>query len=350
MFYWMKRDSGGSEALDGLANMSKSEILRGIVTEKLTTAAQEILAVVERTVAGYEEEAAGFRREIDRQRKQLEVILQPRVTLEKTVLIQDEAGQDVVVLSEEDTQKTGLEDTGSLSMWWDGEEDEEQQLSEHLTTPSSRRRKEDLKDPDFQITPRVSSGRRKPGRPRLSDSQNHLDLKIRILENSQIDVLSNRVFPNSPLKDLRCPRGLQEADFLDLLRSTFPQLVDQEPLEFFTSDRSRRLLPLSVTTLTPEEICRSVRLSGAGKSALYIRQKTAGDPQSSDDVNLLQRGDVSPSTSAHQASTRVLSERRKRGRPRLGEEPTHHRLRVCLLEDSPSDVLSKGETSRWRSE
>ncbi|XP_065806646.1 zinc finger and SCAN domain-containing protein 2-like [Labrus bergylta] len=350
MFYWMKRDSGGPEALGGLGNMSKSEILRGIVTEKLTTAAQEILAVVERTVAGYEEEAAGFRREIDRQRKQLEVILQPRVTLEKTVLIQDEAGQDVVVLSEEeeDTQKTGLEDTGSLSMWWDGEEDEgeEQQLSEHLTTPSSRRRKEDLKDPDFQITQRVRSGRRKPGRPRLSDSQNHLDLKIRILENSQIDVLSNRVFPNCPLKDLRCPRGLQEADFLDLLRSTFPQLVDQEPLEFFTSDRSRRLLPLSVTTLTPEEICRSVRLSGAGKSALYIRQKTAGDPQSSDDVNLPQRGYVSPSTSAHQASTRVLSERRKRGRPRLGEEPTHHRLRVCLLEDSPSDVLSKEDMTK----
>ncbi|KAM6960268.1 uncharacterized protein LKV04_021817 [Tautogolabrus adspersus] len=237
-------------------------------------------------------------------------------------------------------------------MWWDDEEDgdgdEEQQLSENLTTPSSRRRKEDLRDPDFQITPRVRSGRRKPGRPRLSDSQNHLDLKIRILRSSQTDVLSNRVFPNCPLQDLRCPRGMQEADFLDLLRSTFPELVDQEPLEFFTSDRSRRLLPLSVMTLTPEEICRSIRLSGTGKSTLYIRRKTTGDPQSSiDDVNFLQRGDVSPSTSANQAFTRVLSERRKRGRPRLGEEPTHHRLRVCMLEDSQSDVLSKeGENVR----
>lgn len=82
MLYWMERNRGGSETLDSLA-MSKAEILRGIVTEKLTTAAQEILAVVERTVAGYEEEASGFRREIDRQRRQLEVLLQPRVKLEK---------------------------------------------------------------------------------------------------------------------------------------------------------------------------------------------------------------------------------------------------------------------------
>ena len=83
MFFWMKRPGGGPAALDGLGNMSKAEILRGIVTEKLSTAAQEILAVVERTVAGYEEEASGFRREIDRQRRQLELLLQPRVKLER---------------------------------------------------------------------------------------------------------------------------------------------------------------------------------------------------------------------------------------------------------------------------
>ena len=61
--------------------VSKAEILRGMIADKLTTAAQEILAVVERTVAGYEEEASGFRQEIDRQRRQLEVLLQPQVKL-----------------------------------------------------------------------------------------------------------------------------------------------------------------------------------------------------------------------------------------------------------------------------
>ncbi|KAM9836859.1 uncharacterized protein ACBR49_019273 [Aulostomus maculatus] len=84
MFYWMRRSAGTRDTLDGLAAVSKAEILRGIVTEKLTTAAQEILAVVERTVAGYEEEASGFRREIERQRRQLELLLQPQVKLERT--------------------------------------------------------------------------------------------------------------------------------------------------------------------------------------------------------------------------------------------------------------------------
>lgn len=83
MFYWMKSDSsGGAEPVDSVGNMSKSDILRGIVTEKMSTAAREILAVVERTVADYEEEAAGFRREIGRQRRLLE-LLQPNVSLEK---------------------------------------------------------------------------------------------------------------------------------------------------------------------------------------------------------------------------------------------------------------------------
>ncbi|XP_074480665.1 uncharacterized protein LOC141761235 [Sebastes fasciatus] len=144
MFYWMKRSSSGSESLSGLSNMnmSKAEILRGIVTEKMSTAAQEILAVVERTVTGYEEEAAGLRREVELQRRQLELLLQPRVKLERKALIPDLEDQEVVVLSgeeeeEEEQQQSGVEDTGSLGLlWFDDEEedddggggDEEQQL------------------------------------------------------------------------------------------------------------------------------------------------------------------------------------------------------------------------------
>lgn len=56
--------------------MSKGEILRGFVTERLAAAAQEILEAVDGIVAGYEEEAAGFRQEIERQRRQLELLLQ----------------------------------------------------------------------------------------------------------------------------------------------------------------------------------------------------------------------------------------------------------------------------------
>ena len=81
------------------------------------------------------------------------------------------------------------------------------------------------------------------------------------------------MYKKYPVLELQVRHGLQEADFLDLLRSTFPQLAAQKPFDLFTSDRSKRLHPLRVQTLTPEEIYRSVRLNGAGNSALYIRLK-----------------------------------------------------------------------------
>lgn len=57
--------------------MSQIEVLRGFVTERLTAASREILAAVEGLVAGYEQE-------IDRQRRQLEVLRQPPVTVDKS--------------------------------------------------------------------------------------------------------------------------------------------------------------------------------------------------------------------------------------------------------------------------
>ncbi|XP_069375077.1 uncharacterized protein [Paralichthys olivaceus] len=356
---WTSRSSG---------DMTKSDILRGIITEKLSTAAREILAVVERTVSGYEEEAAGFRLQVERQRRQLEALLQPRVKLER----RDVDASDVVVINEEEdeeeeeeqhTQQPDVEDSGSLGLlWYDGDDDDDdggEDEEEHMKpTTSSRKKQEDVQDPDYQIpssscSPRVQSGRRKPGRPRIIDTQNHVDLKIRILEDSNTDVLTTNVFQKSPLQQLQCPRGLQETDFLHLLRSTFPQLAADQPFDVFTTDRSRRLQRLKVRTLTPEEIHRSIRSTGAGNSALYIRPKSGDDRQtSSGDLHPLQRKDAardSASSSVMPAgdqteissSARDQSEKRRRGRPRLGEAPAHHSLRICLVEDSPSDVLSK---------
>ncbi|KAG7236306.1 hypothetical protein INR49_001222 [Caranx melampygus] len=67
--------------------MSQVKDLRGFVVERLTAASQEILAAVDRVVAGYEAEASGFRQEIERQRNMLDVLLQPRVVLNKTEVI-----------------------------------------------------------------------------------------------------------------------------------------------------------------------------------------------------------------------------------------------------------------------
>ncbi|XP_008290879.1 transcriptional repressor CTCF-like isoform X2 [Stegastes partitus] len=345
MFYWMKGSGGGPEPLHGLGAMSKSDILRGIITEKLSTAAREILAVVERTVTDYEEEASGFRRELDRQRRQLE-LLQPQVQLERRALLHDVDGlQDEEDKEQQQTQQVcpGDPDSGSF-VWYNDDDDEEQPAT------SSTQQQEDLKDPDYQTpsrssTPRVRSVRKKPGRPRVSDTQNHLELKIRILEASQGDVLSNVAFKKYPIQELPCPRGLQEEDFVVLLRSSFPQLAGEQPFDVFVTDRSRRLQPLNVQTLTPEEVSRAI--GSAGNSALYIRLKTAEGPGScSDNIHPLQKPDDngrSATTSTNQTgiNTRDQSDRRRRGRPRLGEEPTHHSLRICMLDDSETNEVSE---------
>ncbi|XP_060888019.1 uncharacterized protein LOC132958960 [Labrus mixtus] len=204
--------------------LSKTELLRGIVTEKLTTAAREIFAVVERTVSGYEEEAAGLRQEIDRQRIQLEAILQPRVSLCRI----DEPEEE----EEEEQLKRG-EDSGSRAGLDHAEEEEEE-------------------EPE-KIRGRKSSS---------------INLRVCLLEDSTLSVL-NRGVSQSQVKEVRCPPGLQEADFLDLLRASFPQLTGQ--FDAFTVDAHRSLTPLTVKTLTPEEIRRSIKSTGRGRSALYIR-------------------------------------------------------------------------------
>ncbi|XP_022045011.2 zinc finger protein 250-like isoform X1 [Acanthochromis polyacanthus] len=343
MFFWTQ---SGSEQLHG--TMSKSDILRGIITDKLSTAAREILAVVERTVADYEEEASGFRREIDRQRRQLE-LLQPQVQLERRDLQRDVDGHELEVIGdgkEEQQVSPGDQDSGSF-LWYNNSDDEDE---EGRRAARSIQQLEDLKDPDYQtpsrsLSPRVRSVRKKPGRPRLSDTQNHLDLKVRILEASQSDMLSNTAFRKYPVQELQCPRGLQEEDFLVLLRSTFPQLAGEQPFDVFMTDRSRRLQPLNVETLTPEEICRVI--GSAGNSALYIRLKTAEDPGScSENLHPPQEPEDdgrSSTTSTDQTGTAPSgqSDRRKRGRPRLGEEPTHHFLRICMLDDPETNEVSE---------
>ncbi|XP_038587337.1 zinc finger protein 436-like [Micropterus salmoides] len=245
--------------------LSKTEILRGFIAEKLTTAAQEIFAVVERTVAGYEEEASGLRQEIDRQRRQLEAVLQPRVSLCRIDEPEDdEAGGRG--LPEEEAQQTHVEDSGRRDT--SGYSEEEEDIDEGEESPeepvqSTSLDKEGLWDPGQQITnTRGQSVKRKCRR------RSHLNLRVCLLEDSQTSVLTKGVLKR-PVQELRCPRALQEPDFLDLLKSTFPQLPER--FDVFTTDATKTLTPLKLNTLTPEDIQRSIKSRRKGRFALYIR-------------------------------------------------------------------------------
>ncbi|MEQ2168470.1 hypothetical protein GOODEAATRI_014762, partial [Goodea atripinnis] len=63
-------------------------------------------------------------------------------------------------------------------------------------------------------------------------------------------------FNKYPIHELKCPRGLQEMDFLDLLKSTFPQLADGQPFTVLAL-QGRKMIPLKVDSVIPEEIRRA---------------------------------------------------------------------------------------------
>ncbi|XP_015229876.1 PREDICTED: zinc finger protein with KRAB and SCAN domains 1-like [Cyprinodon variegatus] len=62
--------------------MSKIEMLRLLINQRLTAAAEEIFGVFGRTIAEYEEEISRSRLEIDRQRRLLELCRKPRISLQ----------------------------------------------------------------------------------------------------------------------------------------------------------------------------------------------------------------------------------------------------------------------------
>ncbi|KAK5848086.1 hypothetical protein PBY51_005735 [Eleginops maclovinus] len=218
--------------------MSKGEILRGFVTERLSAASREILAAVDRIVAEYEEEVSGFRQQISRQTIQLE-LLQDRVT-------PNTAGEKGNCLEEEEQD----------------EDEEEHPENSTNQTPS-----------------RCQTKKRNPG---IIESQKHVELRICILEDFNTDVLSNKVLKKCPLLKLKCPQGLMEEDFMNFLRGSIPLCAENEHFDILTSDKRRRLKPLTVKTLTAEEIHRH--------TPLYIRLKQKDPEASEEEMNPLQTG------------------------------------------------------------
>ncbi|KAM6951599.1 uncharacterized protein FYW47_015126 [Aplochiton taeniatus] len=63
--------------------MSKTQLLRMLINERLSAAATEIFDVVERTIAEYEEEVRYSKRESARQRELLNSLLKPEIRLHR---------------------------------------------------------------------------------------------------------------------------------------------------------------------------------------------------------------------------------------------------------------------------
>ncbi|XP_030018187.1 uncharacterized protein LOC115438607 isoform X4 [Sphaeramia orbicularis] len=346
--FWLESEGGpGPVATE---SRSKADVLRGVVTDRLSTAVREILAVVETTVAEYEEEAAGFRQEIDRQRQALRILLESQVKIEpanvcpgeqqlcpvRGVKEEEEAGgaenpeqdghlwndqqlcpvservpverlvnaeeargkenpeqdqhvwgeqlvnqlhpesQDVLVktpgkIAEEGGGRGGespeddehmsygeFENLGLVSYIEDDDDDEGEELPPLRCSPKQKNKRP---------RPLPRSGTRTSLRLRMNDPKEFIQLRLCVLPDPHITGVSHSKLLAYPTMEVSCPVGLQQEEFLNLLRVTFPQ-INNNPFDLFWTDNGRKLLPLHVETLTAEEIQRNLNNTN---QPVYIR-------------------------------------------------------------------------------
>ncbi|XP_056224918.1 zinc finger and SCAN domain-containing protein 12-like isoform X2 [Seriola aureovittata] len=272
--------------------MSKSEVLRGFVTERLAAASQEILAAVDGLVAGYEEEASGLRQEIDRQRRLLEVVLQPRVIL----------------------NKAGVKRSRRLRH---DEEDNEDEYDKNL-------------DMNNRTPSRGELEQRKQSGPQISETQNHVDLRIRFQENLQTKVPSKKDVQHLFVIKEEVPPELSPR--LDQEEPESPNIKEEQE-ELWTSQEGEQLQRLEETDdtmvpLTPVHV---------------KREDDDDDPQSSQphpsQTERSREAEPPSSSSAQQMETEADGDDCGRYKPDRNLDPHGH-----LQPDTDEQVLDSSET------
>lgn len=66
--------------------MSKIQLLRAFLNQRLTVAADEIFGAVEKTIAEYQEEVSRSKKENDRLQNILDIVIKPEIKLQRAGL------------------------------------------------------------------------------------------------------------------------------------------------------------------------------------------------------------------------------------------------------------------------
>ncbi|XP_041664298.1 gastrula zinc finger protein XlCGF57.1-like [Cheilinus undulatus] len=82
--------------------MSRVQVLRSLVDQRLTAAVEEVFALFERTIAEYEEQLRRSKEENHRQQKLLDAVLNPEVQLHRTDVQQVMVREDEVLLQQQE--------------------------------------------------------------------------------------------------------------------------------------------------------------------------------------------------------------------------------------------------------
>ncbi|XP_056267080.1 glutamic acid-rich protein-like isoform X1 [Pseudoliparis swirei] len=139
--------------------MSKVQMLRCFVNQRLTAAAQEICGLFERTIAEYEEELCSSQEENERQRKLLDAFLKPEVQKQRAEDQEDQEDPDSPPGIKEEQEELWLGQEAGAKFSFSpmtSEDDEEeaqssqlhQRLTEHMDTDEDEEDEEHCGGPE----------------------------------------------------------------------------------------------------------------------------------------------------------------------------------------------------------
>ncbi|KAM6917361.1 uncharacterized protein PEZ65_013182 [Lycodopsis pacificus] len=143
--------------------MSKLEMLRSFVNQRLTAADEEIAGLLERTIAEYEEELSRSKEENKRQRELLDAVFNPEVRIQRAHV------QQLLVVKEE-VPSEQQEQSSSL----DQEDPEPPHIKEEQEGPEPPHIKEDPEPPHIKEDPEpphIKEEQEDPEPPHIKEEQ-----------------------------------------------------------------------------------------------------------------------------------------------------------------------------------
>ncbi|XP_075937410.1 uncharacterized protein LOC142938083 [Anarhichas minor] len=150
--------------------MSKVNMLRCLVNQRLTAAAEEICGLFERTIAEYEEELSRSKEENERQQKLLDAVLIPQLRLHRADV------QQLWVVKEEvppEQQESSLdqEDPEPPHIEEEQEDPEPPHIEEEQEDPEPPHIEEEQEDPE---PPHIEEEQEDPEPPHIKEEQEEL--------------------------------------------------------------------------------------------------------------------------------------------------------------------------------
>ncbi|XP_061597735.1 zinc finger protein 775-like [Cololabis saira] len=159
--------------------MSKIDMLRLLITQRLTAAAEEIFGVFGRTLAEYEEEISRSKLEIERQRRLLDLVRKPQISLQihdpavseqrkwssssldldknhSGRIKQEEEDEEVVDLQQQDEMVDASEQNDVNFVLFQSSRVREQQDSSYRAASLPEFPSQDLEDPELEPPPGTS--------------------------------------------------------------------------------------------------------------------------------------------------------------------------------------------------